>query len=275
MKKNYDECSVSEDSSSYNNSEFYQEDNFEYNYNTKEKYRMYISIIKDLNLKIISKPEETLSIEKEIKKQSLFSKNNILEYKFLVIGDSQSGKTSFCLKFAKNEFNLEIKPSKEINCYLKTLVLFDKEIKIYLIDINDNLLSENKNLNLNNILYNNIKGVFAIYDVTKNKSFEKSLKLVENLRLKLGNVVPFMLIGNKNDLNYLKMVDIEDAKNKSKKFKCDCKEGKCVDENSISNIVKYFVARIYYNDLDDLEKDKIKNDILIKEKKRKKMNHKL
>ena len=275
MKKNYDECSVSEDSSSYNNSEFYQEDNFEYNYNTKEKYRMYISIIKDLNLKIISKPEETLSIEKEIKKQSLFSKNNILEYKFLVIGDSQSGKTSFCLKFAKNEFNLEIKPSKEINCYLKTLVLFDKEIKIYLIDINDNLLSENKNLNLNNILYNNIKGVFAIYDVTKNKSFEKSLKLVENLRLKLGNVVPFMLIGNKNDLNYLKMVDIEDAKNKSKKFKCDCKEGNCVDENSISNIVKYFVARIYYNDLDDLEKDKIKNDILIKEKKRKKMNQNL
>ena len=272
MKKNYDECSVSEDSSSYNNSEFYQEDNFEYNYNTKEKYRMYISIIKDLNLKIISKPEETLSIEKEIKKQSLFSKNNILEYKFLVIGDSQSGKTSFCLKFAKNEFNLEIKPSKEINCYLKTLVLFDKEIKIYLIDINDNLLSENKNLNLNNILYNNIKGVFAIYDVTKNKSFEKSLKLVENLRLKLGNVVPFMLIGNKSDLNYLKIVDIEDAKNKSKKLKCDLKEGNCIDENSVKDIIKYFIANIFYNDLDDLDKDKIKNDILIKENNRKKKN---
>ena len=274
MKKNNDDYSVSEDSSSYN-SEFYQEDNFDYNYNSSEKYKIYISIIKNLKIKIISKPEETLSIEKEIKTHSLFSKNNILEYKLLVIGDTLSGKTSFCLKFAKNEFNLEIKPSKDINCYLKTLVLFDKEIKIYLIDINDNLLNENKYLNLQNILYNNIKGVFAIYDVTKIKSFEKSLKLIENLRLKIGNVIPFMLIGNKNDLNYLKKVNIEDAKNKTKKLQCECKEGNCVNENSICNIIKHFVARIYYNDLDDLEKDKIKNDIIIKEKKRKKINQNL
>ena len=143
MKKNYDNYSVSEDSSSYN-SEFYKEDKYDCNFNVSEKYKMYISIIKDLNLKVISKPEETLSIEKERKKQSLFCKNNVLEYKFLVIGDNSSGKTSFCLKFAKNEFNLEIKPSTEINCYLKTLVLFDKEIKVYLIDINDNLIKGNR-----------------------------------------------------------------------------------------------------------------------------------
>ena len=152
MKKNYDECS---DTSSYC-SDFYHEDNYEYNYNNKEKYRIYNSIEKDLKMKIISKPEENLSIEKERKKQSLFNKNNVMEYKFLVIGEHLSGKTSFCLKFAKNVFSLETKPSTEINCYLKTLVLFDKEIKIYLIDLNENLINNNKNLN--NELYNNIRG---------------------------------------------------------------------------------------------------------------------
>lgn len=272
MKKNYDNYSVSEDSSSYN-SEFYNEDKCDYNYNTSEKYKTYISIIKDLNLKVISKPEETLSIEKERKKQSLFCKNNVLEYKFLVIGDNLSGKTSFCLKFAKNEFNLEIKPSKEIQCYLKTLVLFDKEIKVYLIDINDNLINNNKNLN--NLLYNDIKGVFAIYDVTKSKNFEKTLKLVENLKLKIGNIIPFMLFGNKNDLKYLKSIELEEAKNKSKKYKCICKEGNCVDENVVFDIIKYFVANIYFNNLDELEKEKIKNDIIDKENNRKKINKNL
>lgn len=272
MKKNFDEYSISEDSSSYN-SEYYQEDNYDYNYSNKQKFRVCDSIIKELKLKIISKPEETLSIEKEKRKQSLFHRNNILEYKFLVIGENLSGKTSFCLKFAKNEFNLEIKPSTQIDCYLKTLILFDKEIKIYLIDINENLINNNKNLN--NMLYNNIKGVFALYDVTKIKSFEKTIKLVEDLREKIGNVIPILLIGNKNDLKNLKCIDIEEAKNKSKRLRCDCKETNCIDENSVFNTVKYFVATIYYNDLDDLEKDKIKNDILIKEKNRRKKNQNL
>ena len=44
---------------------------------------------------------ETLSIEKETRKQSLFHRNNVIEYKFFVIGEHLSGKTSFCLKFSK------------------------------------------------------------------------------------------------------------------------------------------------------------------------------
>ena len=48
-----------------------------------------------------------------------------------------------------------------------------------------------------------------------------------------------------------------------------------MDENVVNETVKYFVATIYYNDLDDLEKDKIKNEILIKENNRKKKNQNL
>lgn len=276
MNNNYDEYSVSgasEDSSSYNNSESYQDDPYEYDDNIKVKFRVYNSILKDLKLKIISKPEETLSIEKARRSQSLFQKNNILEYKFLVIGDNLSGKTSFCLKFAENKFNLETKASTEINCYLKTLVLFDKEIKIYLIDINDNLVNNYKNIN--NYLYNNIKGVFALYDVTKRKTFEKTIKLVKDMREKVGNVIPILLVGNKNDLKNLKCIDIENAKLKLKGLRCNYREANCVDENVVNETVKYFVATIYYNDLDDLEKDKIKNDILIKERNRKKKNQNL
>ena len=259
---NNDNISMSSEESSSYNSEYFKEDL--YGNNNQEKFRIYKSIIKELKLRINSKPEETLSIEKELRKQSLFNKYNVTEYKFLVVGDHFSGKTSFCLKFSKNKFNLETKPSTQIECYLKTLLLFGKEIKIYLIDLNEDLL----NKNISNNFYNDIKGVFALYDVTKIKNFEKTLKIVEELKLKIGNVIPFLLVGNKTDLQNLKIVNLEDAKNKTKKFKCECKETNCIEENSVNNVIKFFVANIYYNDLDDIEKDKIKNDILKKENER-------
>ena len=267
---NRDNISMSSEESSSYNSEIFKEDF--YDNNNQEKYRIYKSIIKDLKLKIISKPEETLSIEKELRKQSLFNKYNVIEYKFLVIGDHFSGKTSFCLKFAKNKFNLETKPSTQIECYLKTFILFGKELKIYLIDFNEDLLNKK---NIPNNFYSDIKGVFALYDVTKIKNFEKTVKLIEELKEKIGTIIPFLLIGNKTDLENLKVVSLDDAKNKTQKLKCECKEVNCIDENSVNNIVKYFVSNIYYNDLDDIEKDKIKNDVLNKENNRINNNEKI
>ena len=149
---NGDNTSMSSEESSSYNSEFFKEDLYGNN-NIEEKFRIYKSIIKELKLKIISNPEETLSIEKEIRKQSLFSKYNVIEYKFFVIGDHFSGKTSFCLKFSKNKFNLETKPSTEIECYLKTFMLLGKEIKIYLIDLNEDLLNKNIPINKKGITF--------------------------------------------------------------------------------------------------------------------------
>ena len=264
---NRDDISMnSEESSSYN-SDLFKEDIYGNN-NIPEKFRIYRSIIKELKLNIISNPEETLSIEKELRKQSLFSKYNVFEYKFFVLGDHSSGKTSFCLKFAKNKFSLETKPSTHIECYLKTLILFGKELKIYLIDFNEDLL----NKNTPNNLYTDIKGVFVLYDVTKKKKFEKTINIFENMKEKIGNVIPFLLVGNKTDLKNLKMVNLEEVKNKTKKYKCEYKESNCIDENSVMNVVKYFVSSIYFNDLDDIEKEKIKNDVLIKENNRIKNN---
>ena len=252
---------ISEESSSYN-SDFFKEDL--YGNNNQEKFRIYKFIIKELKLKIISNPEETLSIEKELRKQSLFNNYNVVEYKFFVIGDHSSGKTSFCLKFSKNKFNLETKPSTKIECYLKSMILFGKELKIYLIDLNEDLL----NKNISNHFYDDISGVFALYDVTKIKSFEKTLKIIEDIKEKIGNVVPFLLVGNKTDLQNLKVVNLEDVKNKTQKFKLLYKESNCIDANSVNNIVKYFISSIYYTDLDDIDKDKIKNEVLVKENNR-------
>ena len=210
----------------------------------KNKYSIYDSITKKLKLKIISQKEEKEDFNKNKKKN-----NEIMEYKLLIIGDRFTGKTSFCLRFALNEFNLEIKSSNQSECYLKTILLLNKEIRVYLIDV----------YNINEELLKNVKGIIVIYDTTKIKTFEYTEKIIKEIRPKIGNIIPILLVGNKNDLKFLRDIDYDDAEEKAKSLNCILKEINCVDEDSVHEIIKYLIAKIFFNDLDDGEKEKVKN----------------
>ena len=216
----------------------------------KQKYSIYESITKKLKLKIISQPEELADLKQKNKDKN--NDNEIMEYKLLIIGDKFTGKTSFCLRFALNEFNLEIKSSEQTKCYLKTILLLDKEIKVYLIDVINSMN------NLNEELLKEVKGVIAIYDITKIKTFESTEKLIKEVRQKIGNIIPILMLGNKNDLKYLRDIDYDDSIEKANSLNCILKEINCVDENSVHDTIKYLVAKIFFNDLDDIEKEKVK-----------------
>ena len=216
----------------------------------KQKYSIYESITKKLKLKIISQPEELSDLKQKNKNKN--NDNEIMEYKLLIIGDKFTGKTSFCLRFALNEFNLEIKSSEQSRCYLKTILLLDKEIKVYLIDVINSMN------NLNEELLKEVKGVIAIYDITKLKTFESTEKLIKEVRQKMGNIIPILMLGNKNDLKYLRDIDYDDSIEKANSLNCILKEINCVDENSVHDTIKYLVAKIFFNDLDDIEKEKVK-----------------
>lgn len=184
--------------------------------------------------------------------------NNIFEYKIIVIGDSLTGKTSFCNRFVKNEFDLEIRPSKETNCYIKTIYLFDKEIKIYLLDIETNPLPIE---GYEEQIYKDVSGIIIIYDITNNDSLEKSEKLFNKAKkyCELVNI-PIFLVGNKNDLKFLRNISFDDAQKKANQLKCELKEINCnKDVENVHDLMKHIISKIYYNNLNEEEKEKIKN----------------
>ena len=219
--------------------------------NDKGKYLIYDSITKKLKLKVISQDKE----KEDFKSKTKNNNNEILEYKLLIIGDHLTGKTSFCLRFALNTFNLEIKSTTQSECYLKSILLLDKEIKVYLIDVSNSLN------NLNKEYIKDVKGVFAIYDITKIKTFEAAEILIKEIRQKIGNTVPILLLGNKNDLKFLRDIDYDEAVEKANILNCPLIEINCVDENSVHNSIKYLIAKIFLDDLDDKEKEELKNNL--------------
>ena len=204
--------------------------------------------------KIITTEEELDDINK---------KDNIKEYKIVIVGNNLTGKTSFCRRFVLNDFDLEIKPSRDTDCYLKTIILFDKEIKIYLLDVETipiTPLDEKEEYEL----YKDINGIIAIYDITQYESFENIEKLINNAKKKgkIKNNIPVVIVGNKNDLKFLRNIDFSEAKDKALNLGCELFEINCnKDEESVHNVMKNLISKIYFNDLSKDEKMKIINKV--------------
>jgi len=206
----------------------------------EEKKLKILSDLKSIGLVIKYQNNEDLNFSPE---------ENLLEYKILILGDHLVGKSSLCMRFTMNEFNLEIKSSDKFECYVKTVRLFDQTIKVYLIDICDRIKNQNK------LIYNDVKGAILLYDITKNKSFENIENWKDDLVNNCGENVPFILIGNKKDLKFLRNVDNDEAIEKSNNFGCEFFETSCIDTDSVINAIKILIARIFYNDLNETQKE--------------------
>ena len=206
----------------------------------EEKKLKILSELKSIGIVIKYQNNEDLNFSPE---------ENLLEYKILILGDHLVGKSSLCMRFTMNEFNLEIKSSDKFECYVKTVRLFDQTIKVYLIDVCDRIKNQNK------LIYNDVKGAILLYDITKNKSFENIENWKDDLVNNCGENVPFILIGNKKDLKFLRNVDNDEAIEKSNNFGCEFFETSCIDTDSVINAVKILIARIFYNDLNETQKE--------------------
>ena len=183
----------------------------------------------------------------------LFSKDdNELEYKFLILGDNQVGKTSFINKAVNDYFDLEIDSTPELESYNMELKLGYNKIEILLVDVATSELSKN-----HGYIYHNINGAFILYDITKHDTFEKVQTYIVDIRSNIGTNAPIILIGNKKDLENLRVVHEKELKELAFQFNCDHSETTCTDENSVLDIVKFMVFKAYYSSLSEEKKEEI------------------
>lgn len=183
----------------------------------------------------------------------------VSEYKILVLGDKAVGKSSLINSFCVNEFSLEIKPSQNCECYVKIIKLFEQTIKLYIIDTVESVLSSERKE-----LYDDVKGVVVLYDITKNFGFEKIDKWIIDVRQMICPELPILLVGNKKDLTYLRNIDYEEGQEKALKNKCEFLENSSLDILSVDGVFKYLVAMIYFHELPETKKRYFR--IAIKEK---------
>jgi small GTP-binding protein len=152
--------------------------------------------------------------------------------KIMVLGNSSVGKTSFILKYTEDIFR---------DLYISTIGIDNKRKiikhsnnKEYSLIFYDTAGQEKyKSISLN--IIKNADGVLLIYDITKQDTFEAIASWMENIENIKGKDFPLILIGNKLDLENIRVVSPEEGKELASKYKVDFFETSNKNGTNIEN----------------------------------------
>ena len=187
------------------------------------------------------------------------------ELKIIVIGNSNTGKTSFVNKWTKGTFTDNYKATVVSEFSFKVFQFKDKYYRIQLWD----LAGQDKNTHITKIFSKNSHGCIVLCDITNKETLNDTLKWKESVdestRFIDGDIIPSVLVQNKSDLvDEESLKDEEDIKKFAEDnkyigyFRTSVKMGVGVDECMeflITNILER-IAKCSVGGKNPLEKDR-------------------
>ena len=179
---------------------------------------------------------------------NFYSTQNI---KIIIIGNSGSGKTSFCNRWIKGTFSETYKATIMTDFSEKIYKHNGKEYKIFLWD----LAGQDRNINTTKLLTNNALCCLVFCDITniksKNDTLKWKLSVDENSSfLNTKQKIPCFLIENKIDLvdentvkNISDLSEFSQTNNFSGFYRASAKTGENVDF-IMNSIISYIINKL-------------------------------
>lgn len=131
----------------------------------------------------------------------------MLKYKFIVIGSSGVGKTAIIKRLTEDTYDEHIMSTIGVEYDSTTIQCGDKSVQLQIWDT----AGQEKFQSISKAYYRNSVGILLVYDITNRKSFDQlNLWVNEAQRLCDPNAV-IHLIGNKADLDSMRVVTIAEA----------------------------------------------------------------
>ncbi|MHA1298793.1 MAG: Rab family GTPase [Candidatus Helarchaeota archaeon] len=170
--------------------------------------------------------------------------NKKIFLKATIIGDGGVGKTSLIIRHVDKKFEQEYKPTLGFDISLKTVSLEGISAELLIWDIGGQAIFKE-------IRESYLEGShcsFLVFDLTRKETFDNIKNWLVELKRFAGDI-PFILIGNKNDLESERKVSKEEIEEKAKLigatgyFETSAKTGENVD-NAFKKLteasIKYF-----------------------------------
>ena len=205
-------------------------------------------------------------MENEKKDQSRFLKGRT-DIKIVVLGNSGTGKTSFCNLWVNNEFNEEYKPTIMSEFSFK---MYNYKGNYYKVQIWD-LAGQDKNIYTSKVFTKGAHGCLILYDAENQESFENTTKwkksIDDNTTFVDQTPLPITLVQNKIDL-----VDPENLDKDEEELKKFVEENRfltfsrtsCKNKQNINETMDHLLSNI----IDRLEEYHKKNNLPMDDNKR-------
>jgi len=205
-------------------------------------------------------------MENEKKDQSRFLKGRT-DIKIVVLGNSGTGKTSFCNLWVNNVFNEEYKPTIMSEFSFK---MYNYKGNYYKVQIWD-LAGQDKNIYTSKVFTKGAHGSLILYDAENQDSFENTIKwkksIDDNTTFVDETPLPITLVQNKIDL--VDPENLEKDEEELKKFVEDngfltFSRTSCKNRQNINETMDHLLSNI----IDRLEEYHKKNNLPMDDNKR-------
>lgn len=133
-------------------------------------------------------------------------------FKVIMVGTGGVGKSALTLQFMYDEFVEDYEPTKA-DSYRKKIVLDGQEIQIDILDT----AGQEDYAAIRDNYFRSGEGFLCVFSITEQESLEACHELREQiLRVKNDDQIPFLLVGNKADLNERRVVSEEAAEEQAR-----------------------------------------------------------
>ena len=181
--------------------------------------------------------------EEQIKIEETESGNQKETYKFkvVVVGDSGVGKTNLIKRFVSNEFKSDSKATVGVEFLSKNFIINGEIFKIEIWDT----AGQERYKSITTAYYKGAKGAMIVYDVTNQTSFDNVDKWYNEIKDKAAKNINLIMIGNKNDLVDMKIINSDSASEKAKSFGIAIMETSALDSSNVKEAFYLILQEMY------------------------------
>ncbi len=171
-------------------------------------------------------------------------------FKLIVLGSAAVGKTTLVNQFLKKEDVIDYRPTLGISISTQQFHVQgfkDDIIKFLVYD----LAGQSFFKRVRHEYYKGANCAFIVYDVTRRETFDEAIDFwLEDAQKRLGNV-PFVLIGNKIDLEDKREITKEEGLEKAKKLKSFFIETSALNNINVQDTFKIIGIGLFFKHIEE------------------------
>lgn len=230
------------------------EGSFDFKYNSLDIPDLNVNGSYSLGLEKFTIPDSK-SIINGVTPTHKIVKNKQIEklFKLIVLGSAAVGKTTLVNQFLKKEKIIDYRPTLGISISSQQYHIQgfkDDIIKFLIFDLAGQSFFKRVRRNY----YKGAKCAFIVYDVTRRETFEEAIDFwLKDAQKELGNI-PFVLIGNKIDMEDDRVVRKEEGIEKAKELKSFFIETSALRNINVQDTFKIIGIGLFFNSIEENKK---------------------
>lgn len=166
--------------------------------------------------------------------------SNLL-FKIVIIGDSGVGKSNLMTRYTSNDFSHDTPATIGVEFMTKSVKIEGRDAKVQIWDT----AGQERFRAISRSIYHGAKGAMLVYDITNQQSFDNVANWLQELRVHVHASTVIFLIGNKCDLEHLRVVKKETADRFARENGLSFLETSALERTNVDKAFEWLVKSVY------------------------------